>query len=66
MRVIRKQLVKRCIDMIGELAAKGEEEYEKFWSQFGRNIKLGVIDDSANQTKLASLMRVRACVLALS
>ena len=59
-RVIRKQLVKRCIDMISDLAAKGEEEYEKFWSQFGRNVKLGVIDDPANQSKLASLMRVRA------
>jgi HSP90 family molecular chaperone len=58
-RVIKKQLVKRCLDMISDLAAKGEEEYEKFWSQFGKNIKLGIIDDSANQSKLAALSRVR-------
>lgn len=59
MRVIRKQLVKRAIDMISELADKGEEEYEKFWSQFGRNVKLGIVDDSENKTKLAGLLRVR-------
>lgn len=58
-RVIKKQLVKRCIDMMTDLASKGEEEYEKFWGQFGRNVKLGVIDDKPNQEKLANLLRVR-------
>jgi HSP90 family molecular chaperone len=57
--VIKKQLVKRCLDMVCDLAAKGEEEYEKFWSQFGKNIKLGLVDDATNQTKLASLTRVQ-------
>lgn len=58
-RIIRKQLVKRCLDMMTELAGKGEEEYEKFWSQFGRNVKLGIVDDTENKEKLASLLRVR-------
>jgi hypothetical protein len=58
-RVIKKQLVKRCIDMMTDLASKGEEEYEKFWGQFGRNVKLGVVDDKPNQEKLAKLLRVR-------
>ena len=59
MRIIRKQLVKRCLDMMTDLAGKGEEEYEKFWSQFGRNVKLGIVDDTENKEKLASLLRVR-------
>ena len=59
MRVIKKQLVKRCIDMMTNLAAKGEDDYEKFWSQFGRYVKLGVVDDRENQAKLAKLLRVR-------
>lgn len=58
-RIIRKQLVKRCLDMMTDLAGKGEEEYEKFWSQFGRNVKLGIVDDAENKEKLASLLRVR-------
>ena len=59
MRVIQKQLVKRCIDMINDIAGKGDEEYEKFWTQFGRNIKLGIVDDAVNRDKLAKLLRVR-------
>lgn len=57
-RIIRKQLVKRCLDMMTDLMGKGEDEYEKFWSQFGRNIKLGIVDDPENKDKLASLLRV--------
>ena len=57
-RIIRKQLIKRALDMMTDLMGKGEEEYEKFWSQFGRNLKLGVVDDPENKDKLASLLRV--------
>jgi Hsp90 protein len=57
-RIIRKQLVKRCMDMMTDLVDQAEEAYEKFWSQFGRNVKLGVVDDPENKEKLASLLRV--------
>lgn len=33
------------------------EEYKKFWKEFGTSIKLGLIEDYSNRTKLAKLLR---------
>ena len=36
---------------------QGEDKYETFWKNFGKNIKLGVIEDASNRNKLAKLLR---------
>lgn len=36
---------------------EGEDKYAKFWKSFGKNIKLGVIEDASNRSKLAKLLR---------
>jgi heat shock protein beta len=35
----------------------GPTKYETFWKHYGKNIKLGVIEDAANRNKLAKLLR---------
>ena len=49
LRVIKKNLVKKTIDLMSELA----EDSEKF----GKNIKLGVHEDSQNRAKLSKFLR---------
>lgn len=36
------------------------EKYHTFWKEFGKNIKLGIIEDSANRNKLAKVARWRS------
>lgn len=37
-----------------------KEEYEKFWKEYSTNVKLGVIEDSSNRTRLAKLLRFQS------
>merc|ERR1712054_386175 len=39
-----------------------EDDYIKFWEAFGKNIKLGLIEDSSNRTKLSKLLRFKTSV----
>ena len=32
-------------------------KYEQFWASFGKYIKMGLIEDAANRTRLAKLLR---------
>ncbi|CAE7203706.1 HSP90 [Symbiodinium sp. CCMP2592] len=56
LRVIKKNLVKKCLEMFAEIAEK-KDDYKKFYEQFGKCLKLGVHEDSTNRTKLAELLR---------
>jgi heat shock protein 90kDa beta len=54
LKVIKKKLVRKVLDMIKKLS---EEDYDKFWKEFGTNIKLGTIEDTNNRVRLAKLLR---------
>jgi molecular chaperone HtpG len=54
--VIKKNLIKKSLDMFFELA-EDKDEYRKFYENFSKNIKLGIHEDSANREKLAELLR---------
>ncbi|XP_035208387.1 endoplasmin-like [Stegodyphus dumicola] len=54
LKVIKKKLVRKTLDMIKKIP---KEDYEKFWKEYSTNIKLGVIEDPSNRTRLAKLVR---------
>ncbi|RLN02437.1 hypothetical protein BBJ28_00025072, partial [Nothophytophthora sp. Chile5] len=100
LRVIRKKLVRKVLEMLRKMAEEDEDEddddeeedeeeaeaavdaeaeakkevdeasedeeeeeeegnatYNKFWEEFGKNLKLGVMDDASNRGKLVKLLR---------
>merc|ERR1712038_976888 len=53
-KVIKKKLVRKTLDMIKKIS---DDKYDAFWKEYSTNIKLGVIEDTANRTRLAKLLR---------
>merc|ERR1712228_860717 len=54
LKVIKKKLVRKTLDMIKKI---DDDKYNAFWAEYSTNIKLGVIEDTANRTRLAKLLR---------
>jgi heat shock protein beta len=57
LRIIKQRLVKKTIEMISDLAATNTTAYEKFWKNFGKYLKVGIIEDEANKNDLVPLCR---------
>merc|ERR1712095_158799 len=56
LKVIRKNIVKKVMDQIEEIC-EDKDNFKKFYEQFGKNLKLGIHEDSTNRKKISGYLR---------
>jgi molecular chaperone HtpG len=56
-RTIRKQVVKKTLDLLEELAKDQPGSYATFWEQFGPVLKEGIASDGEHRDRIAELAR---------
>lgn len=53
-KIIKKKLVRKALDMLKKIP---DDEYIHFWKEYSTNIKLGVMEDPSNRSRLAKLLK---------
>jgi len=56
--IINKRLVRKSLDMIREIESdEDDSKYIMFWNNFGKYLKVGVIEDQRNKDDIVPLLR---------
>ncbi|CAH9135885.1 unnamed protein product [Cuscuta epithymum] len=57
-RIMKKRLVRKAFEMIQGIAlSDNRDDYEKFYENFGKHLKIGCIEDRENHKRIAPLLR---------
>lgn len=56
-KTIREGSAKRVLGLLEDLAENRQEDYANFWKEFGQVLKEGTGEDTANQERIAKLLR---------
>jgi len=54
---IKNGSVKKILNLLESMAKNEKEKYQEFWDEFGRVIKEGPAEDTANKEKISQLLR---------
>ena len=57
LRIIKQRLVKKCVEMMSDLASSNATAYNTFFKNFGKYIKVGIIEDEKSREDLIPLIR---------
>jgi molecular chaperone HtpG len=56
-RVIKKQVVKKALELLEDLAQNRPDDYKAFWAEFGAILKEGIALEAAERERIADLAR---------
>ncbi|VDN98052.1 unnamed protein product [Rodentolepis nana] len=54
LKLIKRKLVRKVFEMLSKMS---KEDYDKFWAKYAVSLKLGMIQDMPNKSKLTDLLR---------
>jgi molecular chaperone HtpG len=57
-QVVRRRLVKKVLSTINDMMTNDAEKYRTFWTEFGRPLKEGLLDDAENTSAILDVMSV--------
>eukprot|EP01080_Neovahlkampfia_damariscottae_P006035 gene6036-10037_t len=57
LKAIKKNIVKKCLEMFKEMAEENKDDYKTFYEHFSKNIKLGIHEDQSNKATISELLR---------
>ena len=57
LNIINKRLVRKSLDMIREIMEDDPAQYVLFWNNFGKYLKVGIVEDDKHRKELAPLLR---------
>jgi molecular chaperone HtpG len=59
-QVVRRRLVRKVLTAVKDMMANHSERYQTFWTEFGRAVKEGLIEDPDNRETILDILSVQS------